>query len=45
MDVGLTNGEGFMTEDTNYQKHLKASVQSKDVSSLECIGGFISFHL
>ena len=30
-DVGLTNGEGYMVEDSRYQKHLAISKKSKQV--------------
>jgi hypothetical protein len=30
-DVGLTNGEGYMVEDSRYKKHLAVSKEPKQV--------------
>lgn len=31
-DVRLVNGEGYMVEESRYQKHLKKSLDQKEVS-------------
>jgi pentose-5-phosphate-3-epimerase len=31
-DVRLVNGEGYMVEENQYQKHLKETIEQKEVS-------------
>ena len=31
-DVRLVNGEGYMVEENEYQKHLKSTIEQKEVS-------------